>query len=270
MMADLDNIPSLPPPKTADTYTLLLDLDETLIHYYENDGPGHYNVRPGMYKFLETMNALGYELVIFTAATQEYADWVVGQIDPKGLIHYRLYRQHALPWGPLFAKDFSRLGRDLDRTLIIDNVQENFMKHPDNGIYINTWYDDMSDTALTNLTPLLEEIITTRARVPDILKKYELQIPRWAGIEPDFAQVTSESYDGDQLCEADNLERERNDSEDAKTFGLTPACQIITTHGGVDATDMNGSKTAREHGRTYGDLRFSDLLAQLNEQQQPQ
>lgn len=38
-----------------------------------------------------------YEIVIFTAAMQDYADWVIDQIDPEGYIKYRLYRQHALP-----------------------------------------------------------------------------------------------------------------------------------------------------------------------------
>ena len=44
-----------------------------------------------------------------------------------------------LPWGPIFVKDLSRLGRDLDRTLIVDNVQENFMLQPNHGIFIFPW-----------------------------------------------------------------------------------------------------------------------------------
>uniref|UniRef100_A0A7S4UPE6 FCP1 homology domain-containing protein n=1 Tax=Alexandrium monilatum TaxID=311494 RepID=A0A7S4UPE6_9DINO len=196
MMADLERRSSLPPPPSPDAYTLVLDLDETLVHYYEVNGAGNYGVRPGMSDFLRRMHQLGFELVIFTAATQDYADWVIGQIDPEGLIHHRLYRQHALPWGPLFAKDLSRLGRDLDRTIIIDNVQENFMKHPKNGIFICTWYDDPQDTALTELTPLLEELITTKAKVPDILEKYRDQIPLWAGFGQPW-DCSGAAFDGE-------------------------------------------------------------------------
>jgi len=200
MMADLERRACLPPPPSDDTYTLVLDLDETLVHYYEVDGMGNYGVRPGMSDFLERMHKRGFELVIFTAATQDYADWVIGQIDPAGLIHHRLYRQHALPWGPLFAKDLSRLGRDLDRTIIIDNVQENFMKHPKNGIFICTWYDDPQDVALTELTPLLEELIITKARVPDILDKYADQIPLWAGFgQP--GDCSGGVFDGDSALD---------------------------------------------------------------------
>jgi len=190
MLPNLEEDPKLP-PCGPDTYTLVLDLDETLVHYYEHDGLGNYHIRPGMHEFLERMNSLGYELVIFTAATQDYADWVIDQIDPGKLIHYRLYRQHALPWGPIFVKDMSRLGRDLDRTLMIDNVQENFMLQPNNGIFIMTWYDDAHDTALFALTPLLDELIATRSKVPEILEKYRDQIPTWAGFDQ-YSQLGGE------------------------------------------------------------------------------
>jgi len=36
-----------------------------------------------------------YEIVIFTAATQSYADWVLNEIDPEHYISHRLYRQHT-------------------------------------------------------------------------------------------------------------------------------------------------------------------------------
>lgn len=49
----------------------------------------------------------------------------------------------------------SRIGRDLSRTLIVDNNAENFQLQPDNGIYIKSWYDDPADRALKQLAPLL-------------------------------------------------------------------------------------------------------------------
>jgi len=184
MLPNLEHVPKLPLSTGNDVvYTLVLDLDETLVHYFEVDGLGNYDVRPGTHEFLERMNQLGYEVVVFTAATQDYADWVIDQIDANKLIHHRLYRQHALPWGPIFVKDLSRLGRELNHILIIDNVAENFMLQPNNGIFICTWYDDPNDTALSALTPLLDELIATRSKVPEILDKYRDQIPTWAGFD---------------------------------------------------------------------------------------
>mmetsp|Transcript_82006 Transcript_82006/g.228345 ORF Transcript_82006/g.228345 Transcript_82006/m.228345 type:complete len:388 (+) Transcript_82006:95-1258(+) len=88
-----------------------------------------------------------------------------------------------MPWGPIFVKDLSRIGRDLDRVLIIDNVQENFMLQPYNGIFILTWYDDPHDTALSALTPLLEELVSRRPKVHELLDRYREQIPFWAGFD---------------------------------------------------------------------------------------
>lgn len=57
---------------------------------------------------------------------QDYADWVLDQLDSEKNIKYRLYRQHATRTGPVFIKDLGKIGRDLGRTLIVDNVAENF------------------------------------------------------------------------------------------------------------------------------------------------
>ena len=97
---------------------------------------------------------------------QDYADWVLNQLDQDHYISHRLYRQHASRTGPVFIKDLSKIGRDLSRTLIVDNVAENFQLQPDNGIFIRSWFDDMTDTALEELGPLLKEIV--RKQVPDV------------------------------------------------------------------------------------------------------
>jgi TFIIF-interacting CTD phosphatase-like protein len=55
-------------------YTLVLDLDETLVHYYEIGEKGDFNIRPGVSKFLKEMAEL-YEVVIFTAAMQDVSNF---------------------------------------------------------------------------------------------------------------------------------------------------------------------------------------------------
>jgi len=184
VIADLDNDFFLPRQEAgagrANMYTLVLDLDETLVHCANRDSSS-CRMRPGMSDFLQKVSALGYEIVIFTTATQDYADNVLDKIDPHRLIHYRLYRQHTLPWGPVCIKDLSRLGRDLNHTMIIDNIADNFMLQPEHGITISDWFEDPKDRALYDLIPLLQELVSTRACVPDILNKYANEIPAWAG-----------------------------------------------------------------------------------------
>ena len=50
----------------------MLDLDETLIHYDEQEST--LSLRPGAEAFILLMSQF-YEIVIFTAATQDYAEW---------------------------------------------------------------------------------------------------------------------------------------------------------------------------------------------------
>lgn len=68
--------PYLKPPSRK-RYTLVLDLDETLLHYYEkNEYEGELRIRPGADAFLNILSE-HYEIVIFTAAMQDYADWAL-------------------------------------------------------------------------------------------------------------------------------------------------------------------------------------------------
>jgi hypothetical protein len=53
------------------------------------------------------------------------------------------------------VKDLSRIGRDLSKTIIVDNIAENFQLQPENGIFIKSWFTDPEDTALFELAPLL-------------------------------------------------------------------------------------------------------------------
>jgi TFIIF-interacting CTD phosphatase-like protein len=66
----------------------------------------------------------------------------------------------------MYIKDLSMLGRDLSKTLIIDNLYESFISQPDNGILVKSWYDDMEDTELLTLLPFLRGLVEDE--VPDI------------------------------------------------------------------------------------------------------
>jgi CTD small phosphatase-like protein 2 len=117
-----------------------------------------------------------FELVIFTAGMEDYANWAIDSLHEKiqekfsdpslKPISHRLFRQHALPCRDCYIKDLSALGRDLSKTMIVDNIPQNFLLQPDNGVAIRTWTDDPSDTALAELAPLLINIVIQR--VPDV------------------------------------------------------------------------------------------------------
>ena len=177
-----DELPALPtvPYLEASTmpYTLILDLDETLVHYVDNGPDSRLNIRPGCHEFLAEAKKY-YEIVIFTAALQDYADWALDSIDHQKSVTHRLYRQHTIPTGPVFIKDLSRIGRDLSKVIIVDNVAENFRLQPGNGLFIKSWFDDMQDTCLAETLHLLREIALSKVSdVRTALRNYRDQILR--------------------------------------------------------------------------------------------
>lgn len=135
-------------------YTLILDLDETLIHYDPNEDVRKYNKRPYAQEFIERLSAF-FEIVIFTAAKQDYADWIIDDLDPNDVISHRFYREHTFLKEGTNIKDLKKVGRDSSKVIIVDNVGENFQNQPENGILIKSWYRDESDQCLKILMNVL-------------------------------------------------------------------------------------------------------------------
>ena len=110
------NGPFLPKKTNKSNYTLVLDLDETLIHCLDQQEITPL-IRPGTEKFLEEMSKY-YEVVIFTASVKDYADTILDQLDPEHkFISFRLYREHTTVLKRTYLKDISKLGRDLSKVI---------------------------------------------------------------------------------------------------------------------------------------------------------
>lgn len=163
----------LPPIHDPNKYTLVLDLDETLVHCSTEPqlvSDANFNLefngvsfhvaakfRPFLKEFLES-TCQEYELVIFTASQKVYADKVISHFDLDHLITHRLYREDCTNVCGNFIKDLNTLGRDLSKTIFIDNSPQAFAYHIDNSIPILSWYSDANDTELEKLTRILADI----------------------------------------------------------------------------------------------------------------
>ena len=131
------NDPLLPPqlPHLFGKPTLVLDLDETLVHAsfipgtaadlaFSLDIDGrNYQIsvlfRPGAQAFLLSVSRL-YEVVIFTASLSVYAEQVIDALDVKGVVSARLFRDSCTYQDGAYVKDLNLLGRDLRRVVIVD------------------------------------------------------------------------------------------------------------------------------------------------------
>lgn len=165
----------LPPLVSDKKGTIVLDLDETLVHSCLDPPPPRYDFtvtrnmnrvtinfyvlkRPGMDEFLE-MISKKYEVVVFTAGHKDYASKVLDILDPKGLfISHRFYRDSCKRVrGIKFVKDLSKIGRDLKKVVIVDDNPKSFALQPENGIPIKPFLgDELWDRELMKLAGFFE------------------------------------------------------------------------------------------------------------------
>ena len=139
-------------------YTLVLDLDETLINLEIKDINNNkciLHFRPNLFSFLNEIKPF-YELISFTSASKEYGQPIINEIElKKKYFDYNFFREHSIICGNDFVKDISRIGRDMKKIIIIDNMEENFRLNKKNGIKIAPFYGDENDKVLFELTKLL-------------------------------------------------------------------------------------------------------------------
>lgn len=145
------------PPNLAQK-TLVIDLDETLIHSLAKGGrmssghmvevklntavgfggaslgPQHpilYYVhkRPHCDEFLRKV-CKWYNLIVFTASVQEYADPVIDWLEQeRKYFSARYYRQHCTFRNGAYIKDLSSVEPDLSKVMILDNSPLSYIFH---------------------------------------------------------------------------------------------------------------------------------------------
>ena len=153
----------LPPIDKQYEYSLVLDLDETLIHVVvnrKNSERAKLIFRPFLFEFLRKMKRI-FEIILFTVSVPEYANKMISHIERnEKFFVYKLYRQHASKIKGEYVKDLTKLGRDLKKVIIVDNLPQNFSLQKENGICVRPFYGDTVDdhNTLCELGHILERI----------------------------------------------------------------------------------------------------------------
>ena len=177
------------PPKSKEFFnkkTLILDLDETLVHssfvpFEQNDIVLNvefesilYNIyvliRPGAIEFIKKVAKL-YEVVIFTASISKYALPLLDIIDNDKNIQFKLTREHCTFLNGIYIKELKKLNRDLSDLIILDNSPLAYSFDNDNGLPIKAWYEDKNDNELDKVYTLLEFLSKVKD-VRNFIKKF--------------------------------------------------------------------------------------------------
>ena len=138
-------------------YTLVINLDDILV--FVPKGTNTIYLRPGLREFLDNISQY-YELIVFSSGIKDYAEQIINfiEIDEK-YFDYRLYRQNNNYFNEKNYKDIKKLGRDLKKTIIIDNENDNIEnKIVVNNFIINDDCDEINDRVLYNLVNILIKI----------------------------------------------------------------------------------------------------------------
>ncbi|CAI0381230.1 unnamed protein product [Linum tenue] len=171
--------------------TLVLDLDETLVHstlepcddadftfpvhVNQEDHMVYVRCRPHLRDFMDRVSTL-FEIIIFTASQSIYAEQLLNVLDPKRKVfRHRVYRESCVFVEGNYVKDLTILGRDLAHVIIVDNSPQAFGFQVDNGIPIESWFDNRDDQELLLLLPFLETLARTEDVRPVIAGKYNLR-----------------------------------------------------------------------------------------------
>eukprot|EP00667_Euglena_gracilis_P009167 EG_transcript_9306 len=182
------------PPKRLEmpSLTLVLDLDETLVHcstdaaeipnpdfvfhvdFQSNVYTVNCRTRPGLEEFLEYIKNR-FEVVIFTASQKVYANKLLDILDPtQEIFHHRVFREGCTNVEGNYLKDLSALGRDLGRTVIVDNSPQAFAYQLDNGIPILSWFESPHDRELFKVIPLLDRLLEAEDVRPALRQRFQL------------------------------------------------------------------------------------------------
>lgn len=176
------------PPKTRSTpeATLVLDLEETLMYssltaiedaeysfntvFQDHQYKVYMVLRPFVKEFLQSVSK-NYELFVYTCAKKEYSEKVMDILDPqRKLFRHRLYQNDCSCVLGHYIKDLSILGRDLAKTVVLDNAPHTYPHHLMNTIPIKSWSGETEDRELQKLIPYMDKLCTAED-FREVLKK---------------------------------------------------------------------------------------------------
>jgi TFIIF-interacting CTD phosphatase-like protein len=100
-----------------------------------------------------------YDIFFFTASTREYANPIIDAIAPETPPERRFFRDSCTQSYGYSVKDLRKIGRPLNRVLLVDDLEGSALMQPGNLVRIAPWQGGEDAALLDQLLPLLQEIV---------------------------------------------------------------------------------------------------------------
>ncbi|KAG8348802.1 putative NLI interacting factor like phosphatase [Trypanosoma vivax] len=170
------------PALEGDTrYTLVLDLDETVV--YAREGPLY--ARAYLKELLHFIKK-NFEVIVWTAGEKEYAKSILEEINVDNTIKHLIYRHKSWFTNHDYTKDLKKLGRNIDYVLIVENSPDCVRTNPQNSILVEDFEVHAPDVVATAskrrftdrtlllLQEVLAALVESGETVPNFLAKCPL------------------------------------------------------------------------------------------------
>eukprot|EP00756_Hemistasia_phaeocysticola_P055023 Hpha_TRINITY_DN30939_c0_g1::TRINITY_DN30939_c0_g1_i1::g.112230::m.112230/K15731/CTDSP; carboxy-terminal domain RNA polymerase II polypeptide A small phosphatase len=162
------------PPSDESRYLVVFDLDETIV--YARKGP--LVLRPHARELLQ-MCGEKCELAMWTAGARQYAKAVLHELNrvvwPKSSpesspVRHLITRSKEWFSRASYTKDLRKLGRRLDKVLIIENSPDCVRLNPENAIVVDD-FDKLSEgqPTMRALAQVIEELVGSGKPVQEYL-----------------------------------------------------------------------------------------------------
>ena len=154
---------------TDKKFSLVIDLDETLIHNLNLPFGYYFLIRPGVFELFEAIHKI-YEIVIFTASSKRYANSIIKKIDYKNNVDYILHKKYIIYEEGNPVKRLDMIGRDMNKIIFVDNLEINAKYNKKNLYHISSWYNNVYDDEIYKLKEKLMKIANSENYKNDITK----------------------------------------------------------------------------------------------------
>ena len=243
-------------------YTLVIDLDDLLIHSeWSRDKGWRIAKRPGVDYFLGYL-AQFYEIVLFTNQPFFTAGPIIEKLDPhRRMITYTLFKESCKTVDGKLVKDISYLNRDPSKVIMLDTNPESVSLQPENAILLPPWKGQKDDTDLAGMVAFFEAIGIYG--IPDVRK-------------------TIKAYEGTHIpTEHAKHTKELREHELAEKRAQSQRLGSLSVFGGMRSGSSSTDKTWYEQERERYQLAYAEdqkywrengeeLLRQAKEEQERQ